>query len=555
MQTLKRVGAAAAALVMAIAAFGFRLPTLPSLSNDHYLYMAWAQQLLSGDLPGRDFVDPGMPLAYSLSAAVQYAWPGPFSEAVLSIGMLGIAAAFTCLVVADISGSIVGGIAAALFQIALQPRLYSYPKVLVPVVALWLLHQYVTRPGRGWVIAMALWTATGALLRYDLGLYAATGLVLGVAIAHWGDLKRMAATAGSYIVALAAAATPYALLVQLRHGIPAHLHETLEYTKNEEHALDFPWPAFEALQPGATGALTVADSVTFLFYAAYALAIVPVLLLLATYKRQRRETVAVVVALSVMLAAYLLVVLRYPIDTRIQDLSGVLTVAGGWTVVELCRIARVSIAAGGPLRLAAAATATVLAVVLTAASAASVSVLGKVGEQFRETRVMDGMSKVQERVAFIRESGTVWPWDRFWPAGPLPDAVRYLNACTDPRDHILLTWSAPEYFYFSRRAFASGHAIPLAPRAFTSEDDQRRMVSRVASERVPLALINDTRAEQFAIAYPLLDRYVRDHYTPAGHFTVRDGSEITIAVRKDVAVTGRFGEAGWPCVTSAAGRG
>lgn len=555
MQTLRLLGAAAAALAVSIAAFGFRLPTLGSLSNDHYLYMAWAQQLLIGDLPGRDFVDPGMPLAYSLSAAVQYAWPGPFSEGVLSIAMLAIAAAFTCLVVADMSGSLVGGISAALFQIALQPRLYSYPKVLVPVVALWLLHRYVTRPGRGWLIAMAIWTVTGALLRYDLGLYAAAGLATGVLLAHWGEPKRMATAAGSYILALAAAALPYALFVQLRQGIPSHLHETVEYTRNETHALDFPWPAFEALQPGATGALTVADSATFLFYAAYALAIVPILLLLATYKRQRRETVAVVVALSAMLTAYLILVLRYPIDTRIQDLSGVLTVAGGWTVVELCRIARVSIAAGGPLRLAAAVSAAAMAILFTTAAAASVSVLGKVGEQFRETRVTDGMNKVQERVAFIRESGTVWPWDRFWPAGPLPEAVRYLNACTDPLDRILLTWSAPEYYYFSRRGFAGGHAIPLPPRAFTSEDDQRRMLDRIVSERVPLVLINETRAEQFATAYPLLDRYVRDHYTPAGGLTIRDGSEITIAIKKDVVATGQYGEASWPCVTSAAGRG
>ena len=53
-----------------VLAFGFRLINVRDLPNDHYMHLAWAQQLLFGEMPGRDFVDPGMPLTYALSALV-----------------------------------------------------------------------------------------------------------------------------------------------------------------------------------------------------------------------------------------------------------------------------------------------------------------------------------------------------------------------------------------------------------------------------------------------------------------------------------------------------
>ena len=95
----RTVGTTAAAVGML--AFGFRLVTLRDLTNDHYMHLAWAQQLLFGQLPGRDFVDPGMPLMYTLSAFVQHLWPGPFSEGVL-----------TCLLLAVVEADAVEAVAA-----------------------------------------------------------------------------------------------------------------------------------------------------------------------------------------------------------------------------------------------------------------------------------------------------------------------------------------------------------------------------------------------------------------------------------------------------------
>ena len=73
-------------LVVGFVAFAFRLLADGRLPNDHYMHLAWAQQLLLGDVPGRDYSAPGMPLMYTASAIVQHVWPGPFSDVVLGVG-------------------------------------------------------------------------------------------------------------------------------------------------------------------------------------------------------------------------------------------------------------------------------------------------------------------------------------------------------------------------------------------------------------------------------------------------------------------------------------
>lgn len=223
------------ALAIAFIAFGFRLINVRDLPNDHYMHLAWAQQLLFGELPGRDFVDPGMPLTYLLSAFVQVVSPGPFSEAVLCCVMIGIAAAATFVVSAELTGSRVAGVAAAVLEIALYPRLYSYPKILVPAVALLLIQQYVRRPGGLPLVLMAIWTAIALLLRHDLGVYAAAGFGTALLWIHWqrwGDLARAFV---AYAAAVIVAAIPYLVFVQWSEGLLEHFHEAVEFARGEAH--------------------------------------------------------------------------------------------------------------------------------------------------------------------------------------------------------------------------------------------------------------------------------------------------------------------------------
>ena len=121
----------------------------------------------------------------------------------------------------------------------------------------------------------------------------------------------------------------------------------------------------------------------------------------------------------------------------------------------------------------------------------------------------EGPGTVGRTIESVKETGTVWPWERFWPAGELPTAVRYLNACTAPDAAVLLTWAAPEYYYFARRRFGAGHALFLPPDAFTTPHDQEWMLERIRHERIPVVLFNESRNDEFAKAYPEVERYLR----------------------------------------------
>ena len=95
-------------------AFVFRLAAFNGFENDHFMHVAWAQQLLLGAWPGRDFAEPGMPLMVLLSAVAQRAFPGFLSEAVLGMGLLAVATGLTCAVTIAVTSSRLAGLVAGL---------------------------------------------------------------------------------------------------------------------------------------------------------------------------------------------------------------------------------------------------------------------------------------------------------------------------------------------------------------------------------------------------------------------------------------------------------
>jgi hypothetical protein len=469
-----------------------------------------------------------MPLTYLISALVQMISPGPFSEAVACCIMLALAAAATFFVATGMTGSVAAGIGAALVEVALYPRLYSYPKILVPAVALLVIQRYLRRPDRLSLVLMALWTGAAVLLRHDLGVYAAAGCGAALVWRHRDNRVECARAIGLYAAAVIVVMLPYVVFVQWSEGLTEHFHEAVEFARGEAHQRFLAPPPFPFLGTGrGFAAWSEDDSAVLLFYVAH-LAAVAALLLLVTSKA-RAPAVAAALA---MLVLYLAVVLRHPIVSRIQDVAALLAIVGAWEVVESSRRGAVASA---------------IAVAVAVVSVAGIWHLGSLTERVRDTRVADGIGTMARTIEGVKETGTQWPWQRFWPAGEMPDAVRYLNACTNRDDAVLLTWAAPEYYFFARRRFGAGHALFLPPDAFTTAHDQERMLARMRRQRVPIVLINETRRKEFADAYGEVDRYLQQEYMAAGHFQIREGSDVTVAVRRDAKPERTYGAERWPC--------
>lgn len=537
----------AVAVALGLAAFGFRFLTTRNLTNDHYMHLAWAQQLLLGDVPGRDFVEPGMPLQVLLSAAAQDVSPGPFSESVLSCLMLAVAAAVIYLVTVRLTGSSAVAIGASLVAIALQPRLYAYPKVLVPAVAALTFQRYVDEPSGRRLAIMGASIAAAFLFRHDLGLYAGVALMAGLVVLHGSDWKRGATAVAQCGAVVALVLLPYTGFVTWNEGLAEHVRSAIEFTKGEVHQLRYPWPRFPAIAAGRLDTWSYLDSSAFLYYLAHLLVVLAPLLLVVRRAGLRRAETAAIVSVTAMQALYLLIVLRHPVYSRIQDLAGVLPVVGAWAATEGARSLGGAMSRRGVrARVVALGIAVVLAAT-TGVAITSVWILGKMGEQLRETRAQDGWRKMREVATVIRKDGSEWPWEAFWPnAGSMPPVIAYLNECTDRSDRIFITWPAPEYYFFARRPFAGGHALIIF-RGFATTRDEDLILRRLERDRVHVVLINETRRGGFASIYPRVDEWLRTRYSVVERFQIYDDSQIALGVRSDVSPARSYGGTAWPC--------
>src|SRR5687768_16907345 len=130
-------------VILFVVLFLFRLATA-SITNDDYLHLSTAQQVVLGAVPVRDFLDPGELLFYSTSAAAQWLLGrSVLSEVLLDAVLLSMGQVLVFALASRAARSTAVGLLAALFPIVLVSRLYSYPKTFLYAVALMLAWRYL----------------------------------------------------------------------------------------------------------------------------------------------------------------------------------------------------------------------------------------------------------------------------------------------------------------------------------------------------------------------------------------------------------------------------
>ena len=218
-----------------VAAFVFRWLTLSEFPNDHFDHMAVAQQLLLGALPVRDFTDEGLPLDYTVSAIAWALLKSPFlSDAVVVCSGFAAAAALSFRVSALAARSALIASLAVAGQIALYPRTYSYPKLLVQAIAVAVAWWAIERLNPKRIAALAAVTALGYYFRHDHALYLAAAIVvlLWVALASSGRIAVLRAVA-LYAGLVVAFVLPHLLYVHWAAGIPTYFAISRQYIRAE----------------------------------------------------------------------------------------------------------------------------------------------------------------------------------------------------------------------------------------------------------------------------------------------------------------------------------
>ena len=630
-----------------ILSWGFRFLSTTGFHNDHYMHLAWANQVLAGELPVRDFVDPGMPLTYLASAAAQLLFGrGAWAEAVLSFTLLSAGAALTCYLAKRASGSLLVGLIAALVQIVIAPRLYSAPKIVLPLLAVWAFWRYADRPSRRSLAILAACTATAFLVRHDHGVY--IWAAASVLLIHF-HLPKGAMRVATYSGYVAVILLPFFAYVQWYAGIVGYVRAGIAFTEAEyrgrrvdprpqfdlaplvvqapvinvrwapsvdpttrarveaEHSLQEPTYLREhtwqyrlgnqsapnvrqlinlkevedtagidraasevsginetmlgqlgrvASQRGAgwlTALLKRENAIAWMYLLFTSVPLVVLLLFSIGQMRPSWRLDSGQMAAPVVLAAAALGLatnqgfLRDPLDARLADASAITMILAAWLAGRFMPTLSVR-ATGLPgqwrtqwSRSVIAAMALTIAAVAAGATLLSAAELGSLHRALEKARLVDG-----PRIMALGARQTITglntrpPIEGWLASGDeqreLKELTRYVRECTKPDDRLLVTWFAPEVYFYSERKFAAGLAF-FYPRFFSSPAEEEVALARLRAQTVPIALVDVASYEQsFVHDHPKLASLLAERYSVAGEVAASNARYRVLTDRHAVPV-------------------
>ena len=512
----------------------YRFLATASFPNDEHEYLAGAQQmLLAGEWPTRDFFDPGRPLMYVASAAAQIVFGQTlFAEALLTSLAFGVAAALLVFAAHRLSGSLLVAVIATVLTVALFPRPYAYPKVLLYVAGPMVMWGWLRRPSLPRMIAMAAFLAIAALLRHDHGVYLGGAAVATILLAPASGYRERGARVAWFVVLVAIFMLPYAIYVETSEGVFAFLRAAWGYSSREADRTQLRWPL---LGWGHDARLL------FLSY------LLPLAMLAwfaidarAREVVSRRGAAAVVVPLAALALVTNVGFLRDPLPVRVADIV-VPALCGAWLAGRALQIS-----ATWSRRVAVS-----LVVIVAAFAANSVLAIGNVTENLNRTNLGRGIANAPTMLQ-LRAAGLQDRFDpRYVPSGlvaPMVPFFEYLDRCTTIRHRLFVAGYAPEIFTYAHRLFAGGHGQFIQGYQ-VSEAAQRQIIERLQRQFVLLALMRSDEERQWRAESVPIAAFIRANFGPMAEIPVDQGRTVRVLVRNgsDAIRTGTDKRTAWPC--------
>ena len=535
-----------AAIGAALLTVAWRVLTFTGFNNDHYIYLAGAQQMVLGEWPVRDFVDPGWPLMYGVSAAARALLGRElWVELFVVASAFAIGAGFTLAAAARLSGSIVVALMVTLPEIAINPRSFGYAKILLYAVAGWAFVTVTARMTHRRAIVLSALTVVAFLFRHDHGLYIGVGSVIAIAAGSEREgrhviVKRIAVFAGAVVLLL----SPWAVFVQYHVGFIEYWKPALEFSRAEAEGTllrSFPWIDLSG-RP-------VAEQVNWEVWLFYLFHAMPIVALVIAWLRARRGhqrwmgESAGVAAIAVTAIVSNLGFIRTPLSARLPDASVLPALLGAW-LIGVAFDARVTVTRRIAISVAA---------IVFALTARAVSVIADVPGELNRAGVLNRPGAMTDRIADLSTR-----LRKTMPAGShvpsrnseaLLPFFAYIERCSSPNDRLVMTGLWPDVFVLANRGFAGGQ-MAYRPAFYAAEKDQRKAIARMQSQSVPFVIVALEEETGFRGALPLIAAYVDTHYEPLALIPVPQTRGLQIYVERGRRAAGRDEATGWPCFTS-----
>jgi hypothetical protein len=532
---------------------------IAGLTDDHYFYLVRGWQLLFGEWPDRDFVDPGAPLTFVLAALTQLiGGRGTWSEIVFCVTALSVSTSLTFWSAKRASGSVAIGTAAALFQAVLLPRYYNYPKVLIYAVAFPLLWSYVDQPTTKKRIGLAVLTIAALLLRHDHGLFVGLACVATILIqAHLGWLAR-AKHLAAYVALTVACALPYLGWLQMNGGVLPHIQAANSYSQRDRARAPLLLPSFAVTpQPGEDPVEDDADwwqrgifeqaSRNYEPWLFWLILAIPLVALAAQagavesrsdWEHSRQKLLVVALLALVIFWGFI----RGNLTARFGDVGVPTAILGAW----LLRSAMRSLGAGRGFVMRVGIALVALAVV----GGTVFVLLPQVRERLDHVGMTDRPLGALDKATAMTARLVTWPLE-LWASPDERGPVRlafYVRDCTAEDDRVFVSPYMAEIHALAQRPFPAGHA-DLRPGFYDTLADQRLALSRLMQQRVALAFMPASGDyDNVQKEMPRIDAWLRTEFREHGDVELGDGSRVKLFVRRDRAVHGVYRHTDWPCL-------
>ena len=228
-----RVGAVTSLIVGALSLF-FSLATY-AFSNDHFGRISPGRQIARyGELPFRDFLDPGYFLTELASAAVQRVFgDNLLGEMLLTSSGVAAGAVIILWLVRRATGSLWLAVVTAALAVLTFRRPYDYDKFLFYPLGLLACWRYADRRRGRDLVALAAVSVVAGLFRYDNGFFIVGSGLAAVAAIHRSEPLVLVRRAGQFLGAALILTVPYILFLQLNGGVSEALDQMTTYARRE----------------------------------------------------------------------------------------------------------------------------------------------------------------------------------------------------------------------------------------------------------------------------------------------------------------------------------
>jgi hypothetical protein len=225
----------AAGLVLVwVLALLFTLTTY-TFTDDHFDRISRARQIARyGELPFRDFFDPGYFLTEFVSAGAQRLAGGSLlGELIVTSSFIATGALVVMLLVRRVAPSAVSAAVVTTLVILASPRPYDFDKFLFYPLGILLCWRYVDRRTVRSLLGLAGTAVAAGMFRYDNGMFIAAGALVAIVAVHVREAPVMMRRAGVFAAACIAWAIPYLVFLQMTAGIGEAAGQMIDYARRE----------------------------------------------------------------------------------------------------------------------------------------------------------------------------------------------------------------------------------------------------------------------------------------------------------------------------------